>query len=220
MSSTTSHFRRPTYRAPSPPTWACYEQIPYGSEDESESCSDSEDERDDDRHDDDEDESDSDDGYVTIAVTSGAPRTDGSVGAADVQNMDIDHEGDAATRVSSADHVGADGSDGDGSDGGVEAVLKKDVKGKQRAVEPMDANANTDDDLHGDSVAPSPPSPSVSKQSPKRERRRARRPVYNPRPILTIHKSQGFVWNQDLFVPPYIKDRCTYPLLFPLTPRS
>jgi hypothetical protein len=84
----------------------------------------------------------------------------------------------------------------------------------------MDANANTDDDLHGDSVAPSPPSPSVSKQSPKRERRRARRPVYDPRPILTIHKSQGFVWNQDLFVPPYIKDRCTYLLLFLLTPRS
>jgi len=27
------------------------------------------------------------------------------------------------------------------------------------------------------------------------------------RPILTIQRSQGFVWNQDLFVPPYIKDR-------------
>ncbi|KAH8801255.1 hypothetical protein DL96DRAFT_1508298 [Flagelloscypha sp. PMI_526] len=27
------------------------------------------------------------------------------------------------------------------------------------------------------------------------------------RPIVTIQRSQGFVWNQDLFVPPYMKDR-------------
>ncbi|QRV89636.1 hypothetical protein RhiJN_17654 [Ceratobasidium sp. AG-Ba] len=36
----------------------------------------------------------------------------------------------------------------------------------------------------------------------KKERRE---PVY--RPILTIRKSQGFLWNQDLFLPPYIRDR-------------
>ncbi|KAG6330327.1 hypothetical protein ID866_8762 [Astraeus odoratus] len=61
--------------------------------------------------------------------------------------------------------------------------LKKDVKGKQRAVDPE-------------------PEPTK-----RRHRRRERRPTQTLRPILTIQKSQGFVWNQDLFVPPYIKDR-------------
>ena len=35
--------------------------------------------------------------------------------------------------------------------------------------------------------------------------RRKREPVY--RPILTIRRSEGFVWNQDLFLPSYIRDR-------------
>jgi len=39
----------------------------------------------------------------------------------------------------------------------------------------------------------------------QQKRERAREPVY--RPILTIRRSEGFVWNQDLFVPSYIKDR-------------
>lgn len=41
----------------------------------------------------------------------------------------------------------------------------------------------------------------------ERERRRKERPVML-RPILTIQRSGGFVWNQDLFVPAYCKDRC------------
>ncbi|KAJ6489091.1 hypothetical protein C8R45DRAFT_1053338 [Mycena sanguinolenta] len=35
----------------------------------------------------------------------------------------------------------------------------------------------------------------------------SRERVYTLRPILTIQRSRGLVWNQDLFVPPYIKDR-------------
>ncbi|KIK02939.1 hypothetical protein K443DRAFT_677103 [Laccaria amethystina LaAM-08-1] len=58
---------------------------------------------------------------------------------------------------------------------------QKDVKGKQRAIEP-------------------------EPESPRRQRKK-RPHVYTLRPILTIQRSQGFVWNQDLFVPPYIKDR-------------
>ena len=51
------------------------------------------------------------------------------------------------------------------------AEMKKDVKGKQRAVEHY--------------------------ESPKREhRKKQRQPVFTLRPILTIQKSQGFVWNQ------------------------
>ncbi|KAJ7820795.1 hypothetical protein B0H13DRAFT_1660765 [Mycena leptocephala] len=58
------------------------------------------------------------------------------------------------------------------------------AKGKQRAVDP----------------APAPP-----KRRPRKKQPRSH--VYTLRPILTIQRSQGFVWNQDLFVPPYIKDR-------------
>ncbi|KAG8772431.1 hypothetical protein FRC12_003074 [Ceratobasidium sp. 428] len=38
-----------------------------------------------------------------------------------------------------------------------------------------------------------------------RRKERVREPVY--RPILTIRRSEGFVWNQDLFLPSYIRDR-------------
>jgi len=61
------------------------------------------------------------------------------------------------------------------------------AKGKQRAVDPV------------------PPSPKRRPRSKKQPHQRER--VYTLRPILTIQRSQGFVWNQDLFVPPYIKDR-------------
>jgi len=61
---------------------------------------------------------------------------------------------------------------------------QKDIKGKQRAIEP-EPEATTK----------------------RRHRKKQRQQVYTLRPILTIQRSQGFVWNQDLFVPPYIKDR-------------
>ncbi|KAJ7189509.1 hypothetical protein GGX14DRAFT_529663 [Mycena pura] len=70
--------------------------------------------------------------------------------------------------------------DAEGTGTGTTAAAEK---GKQRAVDP----------------APAPK---------RRTRKKQHRPrVYTLRPILTIQRSQGFVWNQDLFVPPYIKDR-------------
>lgn len=139
--------RRRVGRASSPPTWACYEQIPYhdsysdsGSDDNS--CS--------------EDEED----YVR--TVHGGDDSDGEPAAhedgkrglhEDNGDMEID-DGDEAV---SAQKV---------------AELKKDVKGKQRAFEP-------------------------EPESPKRQHRKHRRqPVVTLRPILTIQKSQGFVWNQ------------------------
>ncbi|KAI0705791.1 hypothetical protein C8T65DRAFT_652756 [Cerioporus squamosus] len=145
-------FRRRTLgRAPSPPTWACYEQIPY-EDDYSDSASDnnscSEDEEDYDHV--------GSDGERRIS--SNDPRS---------SQIDGDMEIDEGDEPMSADKV---------------AEMKKDMKGKQRAVEHY--------------------------ESPKREhRKKQRQPVFTLRPILTIQKSQGFVWNQDLFVPPYIKDR-------------
>ncbi|KAI0775277.1 hypothetical protein BD413DRAFT_534671 [Trametes elegans] len=146
-------FRRRTLgRAPSPPTWACYEQIPYDddysdSESDSNSCS--------------EDEED----YEHVASDGERPGAASDPRSSQIEgDMELD-EGDDAM---STDKV---------------AEMKKDVKGKQRAIESR-------------------------YESPQRERRKKhRQPVFTLRPILTIQKSQGFVWNQDLFVPPYIKDR-------------
>ncbi|KAH9902956.1 hypothetical protein C8Q73DRAFT_672382 [Cubamyces lactineus] len=153
-SSYPEFFRRRTLgRAPSPPTWACYEQIPYDddysdSESENNSCS--------------EDEEDYDNG-ASDGERPGAVNDSRSPSQLD-GDMELD-EGDDAM---SSDKV---------------AEMKKDVKGKQRASE-------------------------SHYESPRRERRKKQRqPVFTLRPILTIQKSQGFVWNQDLFVPPYIKDR-------------
>jgi len=162
MSNNTYHDffrRRPIGRASSPPTWACYEQIPYGdgySDSGSEDNSCSEDEEDYSRaaalHD-----SDSD-GEQPVVHQNGTqePRADG--------DMEID-DGDEPVSEEKL------------------AEFKKDVKGKQRAIDPEPA-------------------------SPKRQqRKKPRQPTITLRPILTIQRSQGFVWNQDLFVPPYIKDR-------------
>jgi len=63
-----------------------------------------------------------------------------------------------------------DGPDGQTKDSGAEK--SKDVKGKQRAIEPE-------------------PEP----ESPRRQKKK-RNSVYTLRPILTIQRSQGFVWNQ------------------------
>jgi hypothetical protein len=143
--STTSFFRRPTYRAPSPPTWACYEQIPYDEDELSDS------------------DGLSDDSASEADEPTRTQARGDDVGPADhVQNMDIDEAGDADAKMR--------------EDGSVENVVKKDIKGKGRAVEPIDEETK----------APKTPSP----------RQRRQRPAYNPRPILTIHKSQGFVWNQ------------------------
>ncbi|KZT29783.1 hypothetical protein NEOLEDRAFT_1127623 [Neolentinus lepideus HHB14362 ss-1] len=165
--TTYSSYRRRTFgRAPSPPTWACYEQIPYGLDGYSDSGSDvdscSEDEED----------------YGQAMVASrdndpeGAQHRSGGDRAPDngedhVHNMDIDEANDSAMREK-------------------EEGCKKDVKGKQRAVDPP--------------VVESP-------KKQQQQRRKHREPVISLRPILTIQKSQGFVWNQDLFIPPYIKDR-------------
>ena len=182
MSSTDSVYpdffrRRPIGRAPSPPTWACYEQIPYG-DDYSDSASDN--------------DSCSEDEDDYEHARSDLERPD-SAGNARSPQIDGDMEIDEGDEPISSEKVAE--------------MKKKDVKGKQRAVEHF--------------------------ESPKREHRKKQRqqPVFTLRPILTIQKSQGFVWNQvsprklvapacgtysrgdvmqDLFIPPYIKDRCSF----------
>jgi len=140
-------------RAASPPTWACYEQIPYDDDDE-EDCSDS--------------------------ASEGSCSEDGEDYAQAAHESGSDHE-----HVNSGD----DGLDMDmeideeGGQGGVHKKtvdFQKDVKGKQRAIEP-------------------------ESESPKRRHPKKRREsVFTLRPILTIQKSQGFVWNQVCFTLPVL----------------
>lgn len=150
--------RRAIGRAPSPPTWACYEQIPFEddySDSDNNSCSEDEDDY---RAVHRNDSCESDCESPVRLERKPEPRPNG--------DMEIDE----ADEPISEDKL---------------AEFKKDVKGKQRATDPE-------------------PEP----ESPKRQQRKKHRePTYTLRPILTIQRSQGFVWNQDLFVPPYIKDR-------------
>lgn len=161
-----NYFRRRTIgRAASPPTFACYEQRgnPYDNDDDfsddgsEDNLSCSEDGEDYGRH-----ESDSEpEDQVVHPPSEKLPDS----AATDDVDMEIDEGDDGVAEKKAAAH-------------------RKDVKGKQRAIDP-------------------------EPESPKRQPRqkKPRQPVYTLRPILTIQRSQGFVWNQDLFVPPYIKDR-------------
>ncbi|KAI4521764.1 hypothetical protein EV122DRAFT_258148 [Schizophyllum commune] len=82
-----------------------------------------------------------------------------------------------------SDDMGMDMGEEDADDEARARALRE-AKGKQRAVQPD-------------------PEP-----SPRRRRHpRRREPIQALRPILTIQRSQGFVWNQDLFIPGYMKDR-------------
>ncbi|KAF9790809.1 hypothetical protein BJ322DRAFT_1038279 [Thelephora terrestris] len=166
-----SFFRHRTLgRAPSPPTWACYEQIQYDDEysDDSASDGDSRDEDEDDDEDRDRDNScsEDDEDYGRHPDSS----------SSSIQGHEPPPSPEDCEKSS------------DSSDG-----AKKDVKGKGRAVDPE----------HEVADLPPPPPPPRLRPKKRHSGRRAR----TLRPILTIHKSQGFVWNQDLFVPPYIKDR-------------
>ncbi|EDR04044.1 uncharacterized protein LACBIDRAFT_295136 [Laccaria bicolor S238N-H82] len=160
------YFRRRTMgRAASPPTWACYEQIRYDDEDYSDSCSDS-------CSEDEEDYSGS-----AAAADSGVRQSRGDM-SDDAEDVVV-HP--TTTQDNSSD-IDMDMGDGDeAKKHQKDQIQQKDVKGKQRAIEP-------------------------EPESPRRQRKKKQQ-VYTLRPILTIQRSQGFVWNQDLFVPPYIKDR-------------
>ena len=152
-------FRRRTIgRAPSPPTWACYEQIPY-EDDYSDSASDS--------------CSEDDEDYApgrTVPVHDSDSEADSSLGGRQEPELPPNSQ-------SSRPDGDIEIDDGDAAlseDKLAELKLSRDVKGKQRAMEPVIVN-----------------------ESPKRQhRRKHREPSYTLRPILTIQRSQGFVWNQ------------------------
>lgn len=166
-----NYFRRRTIgRAASPPTFACYEQRgnPYDNDDDEYSDDEGSDSEDHDH----EAESCSEDGEH-YGTGHGVLRHPGSASdASDTEDAPHPHIGSAADVESMEldDAVAKKAA---------EVVAKKDVKGKQRAVDP---------EPEMESPSPSP------KRAPRAKK--ARQPVYTLRPILTIQRSQGFVWNQ------------------------
>jgi len=174
------YFRRRNFRAASPTIFACYEQVRYEDEDysDSDSASCSEDDEDyvnavshsdEPSHDDD---SDGDGLGVGCAPTaSGAKREnsvmrDGASGTVDSDDLEMEME------------MGEDDGSPDRGSADTQAQQQqqqRDLKGKQRAVDPPE------------------PQP---RGSGHRQAKKRRQPTYTLRPILTIQRSQGFVWNQ------------------------
>jgi hypothetical protein len=151
MSTTANSYffrRRTIGRAASPPTWACYEQIPCDADEDSDSGSDS--------------CSEDEDEYPPTAAGQ-EPMSDSD---------EVDHTTAGESQVDDIHDIDMD-MDEEGADGDADkkADSQRDVKGKQRAIDP-------------------------EPESKKPRRKKERPPVYTLRPILTIQKSQGFVWNQ------------------------
>ncbi|KAL0568141.1 hypothetical protein V5O48_013848 [Marasmius crinis-equi] len=178
------YFRRPSRtigRAASPPTWACYEQISYDDEySDADSCSDS--------------CSEDDEDYA-------CGRQGGGSGDEGHSESDEEHVASMRERENHVDDGTNDiDMDMDGEVDEAAAAAKKladkDVKGKQKAIV-----------VDSDPPEPEPEPQPIRMRDRQRRRPQRERPVHPLRPILTIHRSQGFVWNQDLFIPPYIKDR-------------
>lgn len=169
---------RPLGRAPSPPTWACYEQIPARSDllGSSDSDSDSGEAADEDSLSDadssssssassDEDDEEQEDAQAGIEADAQAVEAE----AAGLMDVESDKDGEAASARSHRHPASGD--------------PEKRDKGKQRADDPSNAVSSG-----GKSVP-------VSHSRSRRPRGR-RPPVSVLRPILTIQRSQGFVWNQ------------------------
>lgn len=173
MSTSPFSNRRRLGRCPSPPTWAWYEQIPFPEDDSdnTDSCDD-EDDRDSCSEDDDSYGRDDDAGdrpaSPSESGSEGLQRSEGGV-VADVHTGPTDQVVDSEM----SEKVENEGSDQ--ANGGTDIEVKKDIKGKQRAVDPPEGD-----------------------ESPRRRERRKkhREPVLKFRPILTIQRSHGFVWNQ------------------------
>ncbi|GJJ08218.1 hypothetical protein Clacol_002427 [Clathrus columnatus] len=222
-------FRRRTLgrgRAPSPPTWACYEQIPLEFTD-SEEGDDDEDE-DDEEDEDDDIETDSDERSVSgVEPTFKSVKTrpdspyamdmdidepehdNAQAGVDELSGIDVD--GNSRIRLASDDpntnsdpdtkHIRGGVDDGHCADEcgcDVSETQKKQDKGKQRAVEVI---SPTNDNEKSEEKSPKKGSGSRGRKRRERESNQVLRP------ILTIKKSEGFVWNQELFIPSYIKDR-------------
>lgn len=174
---------RPLGRAPSPPTWACYEQIPARSEFLGSS-----------------DESDSDSGE-DAADEDSLSDADADADLDDPDGADANDNSSLSDDAEAAGLMDVEDDEQDGRDGG---DPEKRDKGKQRAEAPQNGTdiavltTNGNADGKSSPVIPHPPA------ARHRRPRHRRPPVSVLRPILTIQRSQGFVWNQVRALSPLV----------------
>jgi hypothetical protein len=163
-------------RAPSPPTWACYEQIPARSDllGSSDSDSDSGEAADEDSL------SDADSSSSSSASDEGDEEHEDAHAGIEAGAQAIEPEAAGLMDESDKDEEAASAR---GHRHPASGDPEKRDKGKQRADDPPNTVSGG-----GNSVP-------VSHSRSRRPRGR-RPPVSVLRPILTIQRSQGFVWNQ------------------------
>jgi len=180
---------RPCGRAHSPPTYAWYEQLqPEDLESGSEYCSDSamEDAEDEGEYHGEDSGSEDDDRCEDVEGNTMTQEEDDSEEMRSVEAKLARTPGESGTFAASRT---ANLKDVDDSDNETAAPrLTSEMKGKQKAID-------------------SPKEEIIPVQPKKIRRKRKTIPISATKPILTIKSGQGFVWNQDLFIPSYIKDR-------------
>jgi hypothetical protein len=171
---------RPLGRAPSPPTWACYEQIPARSDLIGSSDSDSDSESGEAADEDSLSDADSSSSSSASSDEDVEEHQDAHPGTeADTQAIEAEAAGLMDVESDNDEEAASARSHRHPSSGDPE---KRD-KGKQRADDPPNTVSGG-----GNSVP-------VSHSRSRRPRGR-RTPLSVLRPILTIQRSQGFVWNQ------------------------
>lgn len=176
-------------RAHSPPTWAWYEQLqPEDLESGSDYCSD--DDIEDDEHDANyhEDDSCSDNEAHIVVVDGKRLMTQDEADSEEMRSVEIDLNRNREDEESVSKTEVKTLKDSEESDNEQTPRLTSEMKGKQKAVD-------------------FPTEEPISAPPKKTKKKKRTIPLSATKPILTIKSSQGFVWNQDLFVPSYIKDR-------------
>ncbi|KAG8832636.1 hypothetical protein FRC17_000948 [Serendipita sp. 399] len=201
-------------RCPSPPVWGCYELNSRDSDSDSQSQSDSE-----------------DDEAVSIIVAAIDPANIPLPPSPIPVPISMEAESSQTAPVHDGEPEGA--ASGDSPSTGVpiddqapppENPTEDTTDNAQNPEEPcndcsrpkLDKGKGREIIVDSPSVSTpseveqcSPPTPS-SRHSRRIARHQRRTPKYQP--ILTIRSSHGWIWNQELFVPHYMKDRyISYP---------
>ncbi|KIM33623.1 hypothetical protein M408DRAFT_19885 [Serendipita vermifera MAFF 305830] len=204
-------------RCASPPVWGCYELEVNDSDSDSMSQSQSGDE-----HDDDE--------AISVIVSSELDPVniplppspipilihvdadlEGANAAAVVTSLSDSLPADAGSQAQqdSDDRLQPESSQEQQQDENCTDCSKPKLdKGKGREVVspvPQDSSPQTPTSSSDQQCTPQTPSSRLSRRAQRQQRAQHRTPKYQP--ILTIRSSHGWIWNQDLFVPHYMKDR-------------
>ncbi|KAG8928897.1 hypothetical protein FRC02_006236 [Tulasnella sp. 418] len=207
MSTFPAYFRHRTYgpRCASPPTFVCYE-LPQ-PEPYSRSATPSSDEYSDD---DDERDDESSTESSNSELSSQDAKSNETPGDVVIVDKKAEDEANAEVATIAVDKVTIDDkTDLQPSADGSTTENAEDSEEERRRIEKREGKKK-EEPVPEEKTEDAPATLVEKKRKDKKKSKRRHReesPAPPVRPILTIRSSQGFVWNQDLFVPPYIKER-------------